>query len=224
MKKQNEDNENRFKKARRIYNEAKEHKSDEITLQKLADLTHMDKGTYSKLESGKINPTLEHVKLYHEKFGVTMEYLAYESIHAMFPENVRVSSDLGVTDAVADTMVILKNMSTDEANYTAVLNAFIGNKDATFNFINSILTYLYCDFIDNKKNSSVYDALMTTTVINYINQYIKPQLQPVLETRHKIIERNAEIKSSQEDSDIIQKMVESCYDENLHTQYHHKNL
>lgn len=225
MGKQNEYKENHFKAARRVYNENQEYKSEEITQSDLAKIIHRDKGNISKLEAGKLKTiTLEQVMLYHEKFGVSMEYLVYDTINAMFPENIRVSSDLGVTDSVADTMVMLKNMSSDENDYTAVLNAFLGNKEATFNFINSILTYLYCDFSDNKKNSSVYDALITTTVINYINQYIKPQLQPMLEAKHKIIENQADITPTTEDFDIIQQMVESCYNDNLHIQHHHRDL
>ena len=217
MENQNRYNENHFKAARRMYNENCENKSEEITQLDLAKLLNKDKANISKLESGKLKTiTLEQVMLYHEKFNVSMEYLVYDSIQAMFPENTRISSDLGITDSVADTMIMLKNMSNAESDYTAILNAFIGNKEATFNFINSILTYLYCDFSDNKKNSSVYDALITTTVINYINQYIKPQLQPMLEAKHKIVENQSDITPTTNNFNIIQNMIEECYQANLH--------
>ena len=202
--------ENPFKEARRLYNEKQEYKIDEISQQKIAKLINKDKSIISKLEKGTINPSIEQLKIYHELFGASMEFLLGESA-SMSPENVRVGTDLGITDAVADTMVMLKNDSNTEFDYTSVLNAFIGNGDATKDFLNTILTYLYMNQITNKKNSSIYDTLMTTTVINYINQYVKPQLNAVLNAKYHNEEMRSDIAYTDKDYDTIQKMVESCY-------------
>ena len=214
----NTSEENRFKEVRRLYNEEQEYKKDEITLQNLADILVMDKSNFSKLEAGKKAPTLEDVKLYHEKFGVSMEYLIGESV-AMKYEDVRVGTDLGVTDAVADTMVLLKDMSTDDANYSAVLNAFIGNGEATQAFITTMLSYLFADYISGGENSSIHDALMTTTMIKYINQYVKPQLTSILETKRANMEENYNSndynkKISIDELKHLQEMVASCYTDN----------
>ena len=214
----NTSEENRFKKVRRIYNEEQEYKKDEITMQNLADMLVMDKSNFSKLEAGKKAPTLEDVKLYHEKFGVSMEYLIGESV-AMKYEDVRVGANLGVTDAVADTMVLLKDMSTDDANYSAVLNAFIGNGEATQAFITTMLSYLFADYISGGENSSIHDALMTTTMIKYINQYVKPQLTSILETKRANMEENYNSndynkKISIDELKHLQEMVASCYTDN----------
>ena len=214
----NTSEENRFKEVRRLYNEEQEYKKDEITMQNLADMLVMDKSNFSKLEAGQKAPTLEDVKLYHEKFGVSMEYLIGESV-AMKYEDVRVGANLGVTDAVADTMVLLKDMSTDDANYSAVLNAFIGNGEATQAFITTMLSYLFADYISGGENSSIHDALMTTTMIKYINQYVKPQLTSILETKRANMEENYNSndynkKISIDELKHLQEMVASCYTDN----------
>lgn len=204
--------ETRFKEVRLLYNDKQKDPKDEITLKKLKEISNKDDSVFSRLESGQIQPTLEHVKLYHEQFGVTMEYLANVSNSKTF-KNMKVGSNLGVTDKAANTMATLKKLSSPENDYTAVLNAFIGNGKATYNFLNTILTYLYLDYenSENNNSSSVYETLMTSTIINYINNYVKPQLTPVLKTKHKIEEEKSGIDN--DDYEQVQKLISSCYDD-----------
>ena len=112
----------------------------------------------------------------------------------------------------ADTMVLLKDMSTDDANYSAVLNAFIGNGEFTQKFISTILFYLYADYIDTENNSAVYDALMTTTIIKYIIEHVKPQLKTVLETKKICMEKNEDHNIyTIDDFNTVQQMIDDCY-------------
>lgn len=202
-----------YKYARRRYNENLEAGKHEVTQQDMAKILNVDKSIISKLESGKKPATLENVLEYHKKFDVSMEFLV-ENLPSVNYENIRVSSDLGITDDVADTMVMLKQASSDDMNLTAVLNAFIGNKEATYNLMNTILMYLYSEYTNHDRPSQIYDTLMTTTIIQYLNQFVKPQLSQVLKAK----ERCDEKRSGQEEHSIdeynnIQNMIADCYKE-----------
>ena len=140
----------------------------------------------SKLESGKTNPTLEDYIYYHGKFRVTIEYLLGET-NSKKPKNMRVGKDLGVTDAVADTMTDIRKASSKECDYSAVLNAFIGNGENTFSFISEIFACLVSEHVNGRNATN--DALMISNILNYLEKYVKPQLTEVLERRRQYEEQ-----------------------------------
>ncbi len=140
---------NRFKQLRLEYNNLVSADKDELSQTDLANEMGLVRSHISKLESGKNNPTLEDYIYYHGKFGVTIEYLLGET-NSKKPKNMRVGKDLGVTDAVADTMKDIRDASSKEFDYSAVLNAFIGNGENTFSFISEIFACLLSEHVNGR--------------------------------------------------------------------------
>ena len=181
---------NRFKQLRLEYNQKVSPDIDELSQTDLANEMGLVRSHISKLESGKTNPTLDDYIYYHDKFGVTIEYLLGETM-AKKPKNLRVGADLGVTDAVADTMTDIRRASSKEYDYSAVLNAFIGNGVNTFNFISEIFSCLLSEHINGRNATN--DALMISNILNYLEKYVKPQLTAVLERRKQYEEQLSEL-------------------------------
>ncbi len=157
-----------------------------MTQTALADEMHKDRSHVCKLESKDPKPTIEDYVFYHRKFNVTIEYLLGLT-NAKKPKNLRVGADLGVTDAVADTMTAIRSASSEEYNYSAVLNAFIGNGKNTFNFISEIFACLLSEHVNGRNATN--DALMISNILNYLEKYVKPQLTEVLERRRQYEEQ-----------------------------------
>ena len=177
---------NRFKQLRLEYNNLVSADKDELSQTDLANEMGLVRSHISKLESGKTNPTLEDYIYYHGKFGVTIEYLLGET-NSKKPKNMRVGKDLGVTDAVADTMKDIRDASSKEYDYSAVLNAFIGNGENTFSFISEIFACLVSEHVNGRNATN--DALMISNILNYLEKYVKPQLTEVLERRRQYEEQ-----------------------------------
>ena len=100
---------------------------------------------------------------------------------------MRVGKDLGVTDAVADTMKDIRDASSKEYDYSAVLNAVIGNGENTFSFISEIFACLLNEHVNGRNATN--DALMISNILNYLEKYVKPQLTEVLERRRQYEEQ-----------------------------------
>ena len=177
---------NRFKQLRLEYNNHVSADKDELSQTDLANEMGLVRSHISKLESGKTNPTLEDYIYYHDKFGVTIEYLLGET-NSKKPKNMRVGRDLGVTDAVADTMTDIRKASSKEYDYSAVLNAFIGNGENTFSFISEIFACLLSEHVNGR--TATNDALMISNILNYLEKYVKPQLTEALERRRQYEEQ-----------------------------------
>lgn len=173
-----------LKELRNDYNFAQKDPRKKITQEMIANELGIKKDIVSKTETGLRKPTPEDILCYHRMLNVSAEYILDDSLKAKRPENERVGEDLGVTDNVADTMLLLKNLSSDELDYTAVLNAFIGNGTATLDFITNISTYLYSQYVNG--NNSTMDALTISTIMTYIDHFVKPQLQEVFRKRFEI--------------------------------------
>ncbi len=169
---------NVFKELREDYNKTLTMNGKEMTQTAIAKEMRQDRSHVSKLENGEIQPTLNDYIFYHNKFSVTIEYLLGETT-AKEMKNMRLGADLGITDAVAETMFELKRISGEDGNWSAVLNAFIGNGMNTITFINHIYSFLYNEYRYGESAES--GALMISNIMNYLNKYVKPQLTGVFE-------------------------------------------
>lgn len=166
--------------VREEYNETH---SEIITQTAMATKTKVNKSTISRIEKGQLTPSLEIVIAYHETFNVSMEYLIGESTSKQ-PENMKVGKDLGINDTAANTMKMIKSMSTPAYDYSAVLNAFIGNNENTFNLMTTLLSYFSTQYINKEQqnsNSHTMDALILSNLMTYIDHFVKPQLESVIE-------------------------------------------
>ena len=94
-------------------------------------------------------------------------------------------------------MVYIKNLSSDGCDYSTILNAFIGNGVSTWMFIDQIFSFLLSDYTNDKKNPTT-DALMISNIMNYLENYVKPQLTDVLERRRQYVEYLDSIDSPKE--------------------------
>lgn len=193
-----------LKDIRENYNDSLPNKADGITQQMIADELNTRKDVISKLEAGRRKPTPEELFYYSKKFKVSVEYILDDNLKAKQPKNMRVGTDLGVTDDVISTMKSVNEMSqlTQTDEYNKILHAFIGNGQTTIAFLQQMLNYLNRQYqfehftLDNsddpneaiKKvatNTATIDALMISNIMAYINNVIKPQLKDVLEQNYQ---------------------------------------
>jgi transcriptional regulator with XRE-family HTH domain len=172
-----------LKDIREEYNISLQNKKDEIHQEDIAKMVGLKKSDISKLENGHRKPTYKDLLTYSKLFHVSLDYILDNTVKAKKPQNATISRQLGITDAVADTMKSIRDVSSKEYDYSAVLNAFIGNGENTFNFINEIFTYLLSEHV-NGRNATI-DALMISNILNYLEKYVKPQLTEVLERRRQ---------------------------------------
>lgn len=187
----------RYGKLREEYNERN---NKTLSQNDLAKKFHTSKSSISRIENGITTPSPDILKEYSKFFDVSIEYLTDFS-SAKKPENSIVGHELGITDDVVETLKFIKTLSTEGNNYTAVLNAFINNKEQTYNFISTILLYLAAEYenIDaNNQHIQTNDALLISNIASYIQNFVKPQLEPVLkkysETSQELANIPIEIK------------------------------
>lgn len=185
-----------LKRIREEYNDSCDDKKDFIRQKHIANESKIKTSDVCKLEGGTRNPTPDDLLAYSRLCHVSLDYIIIDEVKAKNRKNARVSEQLGVTDAVADTMKDIREKSSEEIDYSAVLNAFIGNGENTFDFINSIFAFLLNEHI-NGKNPTM-DALMISNIMNYLEKYIKPQLTDVLERRRQYEEYLDSIDSPKE--------------------------
>lgn len=181
---------NVFKRLRVEYNHSVDVSKNELTQVAIAKEMGVTRSKISHLESGDYRPTLDDYIYYHNKFGVTIEYLLGETASKKL-SNINAGRDLGITDAAADTLRIIKNRSIKDDNLSAVVSAFLGNREATMCFFDQIFSYLLSEHV-NGKNPTV-DALMISEIVNYIEFYVRPALTEVLERKKHYDEKMHEV-------------------------------
>lgn len=170
-----------LKDIREEYNISLPDKKAEIRQEDIAKMVGLKKSDISKLENGHRKPTDKDLLTYSKLFHVSLDYILDDTVKAKQPKNATISRQLGITDAVADTMKDINSLSSEECDYSAVLNAFIGNGENTFEFINQIFSYLLSEHKNG--NSSTMDALMINTIMTYIDHFVRPQLKDVMNRR-----------------------------------------
>lgn len=170
-----------LKDLRENYNIQLPDKSEEITQDMIADKFGITKSTISRFENGETNVHAPELLYYSRLLGVSIEYLLDDNLKAKQPKNMRVGTDLGVTDAVADTMSLVNDISKSSKyiiDLTAVLHAFIGNGENTVALLQTIFHYLAAE--QQLGTNTNNDALIISNLMRYIDVVVKPQLQEVL--------------------------------------------
>jgi len=201
-----------YKRLKIIREEYKKTHSKNLTLDAIAKKAHCNKSTISRCESGTGPLTVDIAKAYADALGVSLEYVCGYS-DAKFPANANVSHRLGITDNVASTMKKLQAISTPENNYTAVLNAFIGNGEDTLIFINTILMHMFTEYLSEEKNP-LFDTIVVTSIIRYLNDIVKPNLKPIFEDMKAIQENKADnMTYTSEDITAMEQMLSECYED-----------
>ncbi len=176
-----------LKEIREKYNELLPDTKDDIRQEDIAKMVGLKKSDISKLENGKRKPTDIDLLTYSKLFNVSLDYILDDTVKAKQPKNATISRKLGITDAVADTMKDIRDASSKEYDYSAVLNAFIGNGENTFSFISEIFACLLSEHVNGRNATN--DALMISNTLNYLKKYVKPQLTEVLERRRQYEEQ-----------------------------------
>lgn len=169
----------RYAELREEYNE---HHNELLSQKHMAKKCYTSVSTISRIENGTLEPPIDVIKGYSEVFNVSMEYLTGYS-NSRNPQNSTIGHELGITDDVAKTLKKIKDMSSAEYDYTAVLNAFVNNENATFNFINEIFMFLNMEYQNKKINNPLVqtdNSFLISSITRYIESYVKPQLEPVL--------------------------------------------
>lgn len=177
----------KLKDIREEYNESLSDKKDEIRQDDIAKIVGLGKSNISKLENETRKPTVDDLLTYSKVCHVSLDYIMDDSVKAKQPKNATISRQLGITDAVADTMKAIRAASSKEYDYSAVLNAFIGNGENTFSFISEIFACLLSEHVNGRNATN--DALMISNILNYLEKYVKPQLTEVLERRRQYEEQ-----------------------------------
>ena len=176
-----------LKDIREEYNISLPDKKDEIRQDDIAKMVGLGKSNISKLENETRKPTAEDLLAYSKLCHVSLDYILDDKVKAKQPKNATISRQLGITDAVADTMRNIRDASSKEYDYSAVLNAFIGNGENTFSFISEIFSCLLSEHVNGRNATN--DALMISNILNYLEKYVKPQLTEVLERRRQYEEQ-----------------------------------
>lgn len=176
-----------LKEIREKYNELLPDTKDDIRQEDIAKMVGLKKSDISKLENGKRKPTDIDLLTYSKLFNVSLDFILDDTVKAKQPKNATISRKLGITDAVADTMKDIRDASSKEYDYSAVLNAFIGNGENTFSFISEIFACLLSEHVNGRNATN--DALMISNILNYLEKYVKPQLTEVLERRRQYEEQ-----------------------------------
>ncbi len=114
-----------LKDIREEYNISLPDKKDEIRQDDIAKMVGLGKSNISKLENETRKPTAEDLLAYSKLCHVSLDYILDDKVKAKQPKNATISRQLGITDAVADTMRNIRDASSKESDYSAVLNAFI---------------------------------------------------------------------------------------------------
>ncbi len=182
-----------LKELRENYNTSLQHKEDEIRQDDIAQMTGVGKSAISKLENVHRKPTPDDLLAYSRLCHVSLEYILDDTVTAKNPKNATISKELGITDAVADTMKEIKSLSSKDLDYTSVLNAFIGNGENTFYFISQLFSYLLSEHVNGK--TATMDALMISNIMAYIDHFVRPQLEDVLNRRKNYEEELENYKS-----------------------------
>ena len=204
----------RFKELREEYNDARPNNKKRLTQNIIASKIGCHPSHICKLEKEGQGANLDDFKYYTKKFGVSIEYLLGLS-ESRLPENMKVGKDLGINDAVADTMATIHKMSNEYYNFDAVLHAFIGNGEATVSLLSGILDYLTSE----KENGNDYrtDALIFNRIMTYINTFVKPQIQEVIDKRvaedELRAEHNTNYTPTQEEIDYFNNIPDTIPDD-----------
>lgn len=180
-----------LKDIREEYNISLPDKKDEIHQDDIAKIVGLRKSDISKLENETRKPTTTDLLTYSKLCHVSLDYILDDKVKAKQPKNATISRQLGITDAVADTMKNIRDASSKECDYSAVLNAFIGNGENTFSFISEIFSFLLSEHAYGR--NATIDALMISNIMNYIERYVRPQLTNVLECRKQYEEQIEEL-------------------------------
>lgn len=169
----------KLKDIRDEYNTSRKDDSEEIDQEFIAKQLKISTSTVSRYENKNTNPSPEAIVLYSKLFDVSLDYILIDDVKAKTAINARVSEELGINDDVANTLADIHELSKEEYDLTAVLHAFIGNRENTVYLMGIILNYLAKEELYN--NSSENDALILSSLLRYINLHVKPQLKDVVQ-------------------------------------------
>jgi len=142
----NIDGKTRFGQVRELYNQ--EHKrGEQVTLEKLGEMCHTSPATFSRIEKGETDPSIDVIKTYSELFGVTTAYLMGVDETDAIKETAAIKK-LGLTDTTGNTLRNISAMSTDKNDLMALVNAFLGNGELTLGFFQNLLFYIEDENMD----------------------------------------------------------------------------
>ena len=143
------------------------------------------------------DPSISILKAYSETFNVSLAYL----LDVDESEDMKASSvikELGLSDTSVTTLKEILSLSSKGYDLTAVVNAFLGNREFTVGFFQTLLTYLEND------NNDMASSILFSSLKEYIEMVVKLKLRTVLEERKKMGEIIAaipdEIKYTSEDN------------------------
>lgn len=182
-----------FAKLRDEYNETPD--NEFMTQQELADRLGISKATVSRYESGEKQPRTETLKKYSEIFNVPMDYLT-ETQPTVKMKNTATMKSLGIKGDAVNTLRKIKEISTDEFNLSAIVNAFFSNEEYAICFFHSILNYLQAEY-SNQQSGCIDTKIQHDSLIrmfeDYINCVVAPQVQITIKKNHKMKELILEV-------------------------------
>ena len=189
------DRKSRFGQVREIHNQDKD-SGEWIRLEDLAKKYNVSISSLSRVEHGA-DPSISILKAYSETFNVSLAYL----LDVDESEDMKASSvikELGLSDTSVTTLKEILSLSSKGYDLTAVVNAFLGNREFTVGFFQTLLTYLEND------NNDMASSILFSSLKEYIEMVVKLKLRTVLEERKKMGEIIAaipdEIKYTSEDN------------------------
>lgn len=188
--KENKMSKYRFRDVRDEYNECITNKKEKLTQKNMAEYCCIGKSTISRIERGEIEPSLNVLIGYSDKFNVSMDYLLGRS-NAKDVKNCTVSNELGLSDSAIETLKDIKNSSFNDL--LDIINAFIGSDEHTVMYFSNLLTILageqaLSDIEDETAKmitTRTIEQNMTNFTIEYIKQIIQPQITKVIEDCYK---------------------------------------
>lgn len=167
-----------FAKLREDYNETHDKM---ITQTVMASMASVSKSTISRIESGEQPATPTVIKAYCDFFGVSSDYFVPEKKEEkIFPDDSTPVGEIGITKEVIATYKAIDEISNRDENILAVLNSLIGNQGATVCLLHNILGYLVNQETHNMNR--VFEQQFTDELLNYINDFMKPQLKKVIKS------------------------------------------
>lgn len=187
-----------FAKLRDEYNETPD--NEFMTQQELADRLGISKATVSRYESGEKQPRAETLKKYSEIFNVPMDYLT-ETQPTVKMKNTATMKALGIKGDAVNTLRKIRDISTDEFNLSAVVNAFLSNEEYAVCFFQNILNYLQTEYSNQQSghnDNRIQHDLLIRMFEDYINHVVAPQVQTAIKKNDKTKEAIADIMATPE--------------------------
>lgn len=177
-----------FAKLRDEYNETPD--NEFMTQQELGDRLGVSKATVSRYESGKEQPRTETLIKYSEIFNVPMDYLT-ETQTTIKMKNTATMKSLGIRGDAINTLRKIRDISTDEYNLSAIVNAFLSNEEHAICFFQSILNHLQAEYSNQQSGrdgNRIQHDLLLKAFEDYINCVVAPQVQTAIKKKNKMEE------------------------------------